>query len=84
MRIDVLSAVRQPISLIGVAVTTAMAVVFLVLFALELSGHITNRTLGCSCSSRCQLCSCSALLLIPLGVWRQRRRARAGRALETR
>ena len=43
MRVDLPSAVRNPISLTGVAVTTAMAVVFLIPLALEMSGRITKR-----------------------------------------
>ena len=35
MRLDLPSAVRNPISLIGIAVTTAAAVVFLLLLTLE-------------------------------------------------
>ncbi len=42
MRLDVPSAARNPISLVGVAITTATAVVFFVLFALELGGQITQ------------------------------------------
>ena len=42
MRIDLPSAVRNPISLIGAGITTAMAIVFLVLLALELAGQLTN------------------------------------------
>ena len=45
-RVDLPSAVRNPISLIGVAVTTAMAVLFFVLLALELAGLIRNPYLG--------------------------------------
>jgi len=38
MRVDLPSAVRNPVSLIGVAITTAAAVVFMVLFALDMAG----------------------------------------------
>ena len=46
MRLDLPSAIRNPISLIGIAVTTAAGVVFLVLLALELSGQIRNPYFG--------------------------------------
>ena len=82
MRIDLPSAVRNPISLIGVAVTTAMAVVFLVLFALEQSGYITNPYFGLLLFIAVPAVFVLGLLLVPLGLWRQRRRVRAGHALE--
>ncbi len=82
MRLDSPSAVRNPLSLIGVAVTTAMAVVFLILVALELSGQITNPYFGLLLFVAVPGVFLLGLLLIPLGVWRQHRRVRAGRALE--
>ncbi len=82
MRLDLPSAARNPISLIGVAVTTAMAVVFLILLALELSGQITNPYFGLLLFVAVPAVLVLGLLLIPLGVWRQHRRVRAGRALE--
>jgi len=46
MRFDLPSATRNPISLIGAAIATAAAVVFLALLALELGGQIQNPYLG--------------------------------------
>ncbi len=46
MRLDLPSAARNPLSLIGVAIATAMAVLFLVLLALELGGQLVNPYLG--------------------------------------
>jgi hypothetical protein len=82
MRLDLPSTVRNPLSLIGVAITTAMAVVFLILLALELSGQITNPYFGLLLFVAVPGVFLLGLLLIPLGVWRQHRRVRAGRALE--
>lgn len=82
MRFDLPSAARNPISLIGVAITTAMAVVFLILLALEMSGQITNPYFGLLLFIAVPAVFVVGLLLIPIGVWRQHRRVRAGRALE--
>jgi nitrate/TMAO reductase-like tetraheme cytochrome c subunit len=82
MRLDLPSAIRNPISLIGVAITTAMAVVFLILLALELAGQITNPYFGLLLFIAVPAVLMLGLLLIPLGVWRQHRRVRTGRALE--
>jgi hypothetical protein len=80
MRIDLPSAVRNPISLIGVAVTTAMAVVFLLLLALELTGQFTNPYAGLLVFVAVPFVFVLGLLLIPIGIWRQRRRVAAGHA----
>ena len=82
MRIDLPSAARNPISLIGVAITTAMAVVFLILLALEMAGQITNPYFGLLLFVAVPAVFVLGLLLIPLGVWRHHRRVRAGRAVE--
>lgn len=74
MRVDLPSAVRNPISLIGIAVTTAAAVVFLVLLALELAGQIRNPYFGLLLFVAVPSVFIVGLLLIPLGIWRQRRK----------
>ena len=78
MRVDLPSAVRNPISLIGIAVTTAAAVVFLVLLALELSGQIRNPYFGLLLFVAVPAVFVMGLVLIPIGIWRQRRHGRAG------
>lgn len=73
MRVDLPSAVRNPISLIGIAVTTAAAVVFLVLLALELFGQIRNPYFGLLLFVAVPAVFVMGLLMIPIGIWRQRR-----------
>ena len=46
MRVDLPSAMRNPISLVGAAITTALAIIFFVLLALELGGQLTNPYVG--------------------------------------
>ena len=76
MRVDLPAAVRNPISLIGVAVTTAAAVVFLALLALEIAGAITNPYVGLLLFVAVPAVFVIGLLLIPLGIWRQHKRRR--------
>lgn len=59
-----------------------MAVVFLILLALEVSGQITNPYFGLLLFVAVPAVFVLGLLLIPIGVWRQHRRVRAGRAAE--
>ena len=76
MRIDLPSAARNPISLAGAAIATAMAVLFLVLLALEAGGQLRNPYLGLLLFVAVPAVFLLGLLLIPLGIWR---RAPAGR-----
>src|SRR3954468_6216380 len=78
MQIDLPSAVRNPISLIGAAITTAGAVVFLALLALELGGEINNPYFGLLVFVAAPAVFVFGLLLIPIGVWRYRRQLAAG------
>ena len=80
MRVFLPSTVRNPISLIGVAVTTAMAVVFLLLLTLEFTGQLTNPYAGLLVFVAVPFVFVIGLLLIPIGIWRQRRRVAAGHA----
>lgn len=80
MRFDLPSATRNPISLVGVAITTAAAVVFLVLLALEMAGQLRNPYLGLLPFVAVPAVFIFGLLLIPVGAWRQRRRVAAGLA----
>jgi len=84
MRLDLPSAVRNPISLIGAAITTAMAVVFLALFALEMGGQISNPYLGLLLFVAVPAIIVFGLVLIPIGGWMHRRRLHLARgAVET-
>ena len=80
MRVDLPSAVRNPISLIGIAVTTAAAVVFLLMLTLEFTGQITNPYAGLLVFIAVPFVFVIGLLLIPIGIWRQHRRIAAGHA----
>ena len=82
MGVDLPRAVRNPISLTGVAIATAGAIVFLVLLALELSGQITNPYAGLLVFVAVPAFFVLGLLLIPLGAMRQRRRIAAGLATD--
>lgn len=55
-----------------------MAVVFLVLLALEMGGQLRNPYLGLLLFVAVPAVFLAGLLLIPLGLWRQRRRMAAG------
>jgi NapC/NirT cytochrome c family, N-terminal region len=78
MRLDLPSAVRNPISLIGVAITTSMAIVFLALLLLESVGQLTNPYLGLLLFVAVPSVLVLGLLLIPFGAWQHRRRMAAG------
>ncbi len=82
MRLDLPSAARNPISLVGVALTTATGIVFLVLLALDLGGQIRNPYFGLLLFVAIPTVFLLGLLLIPLGIWRQRRRVAAGHAAD--
>ena len=74
MRLDLRSAIRNPISLVGFAITTTAAVLFLILLALELAGVIQNAYFGLVLFIAVPAILVLGLLLIPIGVWRQHRR----------
>jgi len=82
MRVDLPAAMRNPVSLIGVAVTTAMAVVFLLLLTLEFTGQLTNPYAGLLVFVAVPFVFVIGLVLIPIGIWRQHRRVAAGYALD--
>lgn len=82
MRLGLPSAARNPVSLVGIAITTAMAVVFLVLFALDLAGQIGNPYFGLLLFVAVPAVFVFGLLLIPIGLWRRRRQVAAHRATD--
>jgi nitrate/TMAO reductase-like tetraheme cytochrome c subunit len=68
--------VRNPVSIAGMVVTTTMAVLFVVLLALESAGAIANPYLGLLVFVTVPVIFVLGLLLVPLGAWwsaRQRR-----------
>lgn len=80
MQLDLPSAARNPISLVGAAIATAMAVVFLALLALELGGQVNNPYFGLLLFVAVPAGFVFGLLLIPLGIQRHRRKMAAGEA----
>src|SRR5690349_6229759 len=82
MAVDLPKAVRNPISLAGVAIATAGAIVFLVLLALELSGQFTNPYAGLLVFVAVPAVFVICLLIIPIGAIRQRRLIAEGRATD--
>jgi hypothetical protein len=78
VRLDLRTAARNPVSLVGAAITTAAAVVFLVLLALEFAGQLHNPYVGLLIYVAVPAVFVFGLLLIPVGIRRQRRRALAG------
>ena len=82
MAVDLPKAVRNPISLTGVAIATAGALVFLVLLALELGGQFTNPYAGLLVFVAAPAVFVIGLLIIPIGAMRQRRRIAAGLATD--
>jgi hypothetical protein len=75
-------AARNPVSLVGAAIATAMAVVFLALFVLELLGYLTNPYVGLLVFIVVPALFVLGLLLIPFGAWWDGRRRRNGQAPE--
>ena len=76
MRSVLAAALRNRISGIGVALTTASALLFLFLIALELLGFLQNPYVGILVFIVVPALFVLGLLLIPLGLWLDRRRRR--------
>jgi hypothetical protein len=71
-------AARNPVSIFGMAVATAAAVVFLALLTLELAGYLTNPYIGLLVFVAVPAMFLAGLLLIPIGAWWAARRRRRG------
>lgn len=69
-------AARNPVSLVGIAVATAMAMLFLVLLLLDAFGYLANPYLGLVLFVAAPAAFVAGLLLIPIGIWLDRRRLR--------
>ena len=76
MRSYVSIFVRNGISLVGTAIATAMATLFLVLLLSDLAGWVSNPYFGLLLFVAVPAAFVVGLLLIPLGHWRDRRRRR--------
>ena len=82
MRLNLPSAARNPISLIGLAVASSMAVVFVGLLVLDYAGELTNPYVGLLAFMAVPSVLLVGLMLIPIGIWRRRRHLALGRADE--
>jgi hypothetical protein len=74
MRPIVAAALRSRISAIGIALTTASAFLFLTLLGLELLGYLRNPYAGIVVFMLVPALFALGLLLIPIGLWLERRR----------
>jgi hypothetical protein len=70
----------HPVTILGAGLATIGAVVFLVVFALDLFGFHTNPYIGILFFLVLPAIFLAGLALVPLGIWLNRRRARSGRA----
>jgi hypothetical protein len=71
--------IRSPLSIAGMVLTTISAVVFLVVFLADLFGMHTNPYIGILFFLILPALFVLGLVMIPLGVWIERRRRAAGR-----
>jgi hypothetical protein len=67
------AAARNPLSLTGATLATAMAALFLALFALEFLGYLTNPYIGLVTFVVIPALFLAGLALVPLGVWPRQR-----------
>jgi hypothetical protein len=74
------AALRSRVSAIGVALTTASGFVFLFLMVLEILGALRGPYSGIVVFVMLPALFIAGLLLIPIGLWRERSRPRAGAA----
>lgn len=71
---------RHPVSFAGAILATLSSIFFLIFFAAESMGLHTNPYMGMVFFIILPMAFIAGLLLIPLGVWLQRRRVAAGKA----
>lgn len=76
LRFRLPDAVRNPVSIIGMVIATSMAILFVVLFLLELLGLLENPYIGLVLFVTLPLIFIIGLLLVPIGSWMARRRQR--------
>jgi NapC/NirT cytochrome c family, N-terminal region len=77
MRPFLARVLQNRVSAIGLAVTTASALLFLVLVVLELAGYLQNPYAGIFVFILVPALFVAGLLLMPFGLWLERRRAAA-------
>lgn len=70
---------RHPVSFSGAVIAVLSAALFIIFFAAESMGMHTNPYMGMVFFLILPMMFIAGLLLIPFGVWRQRRRAAAGK-----
>jgi hypothetical protein len=75
-----LALTRNPISLLGTAIATASGILIVTLFAVETLGHRGSPYVGILAFVILPAIFVLGLLLIPIGIMRQRRRDRAAQA----
>jgi hypothetical protein len=73
-RYSAAAALRHPVALVGIAITTLMAVLFGVLFLLEIFGGVTSPYFGLLLFVAVPAAFVAGLLLIPLGLHLEARR----------
>jgi NapC/NirT cytochrome c family, N-terminal region len=73
---------RNPISVIGTILAGLSAVLFLIVFFLDILGLHTNPYLGIVFFLVLPTLFVVGLILIPIGIWRDRQRRRAGKSTE--
>jgi hypothetical protein len=78
MRSTLAAALRNRVSALGVALTTASAIIFMFLLGLEIFGYFENPYVGLVVFGMLPALFTAGLLLIPIGLWLERRRRRAG------
>ena len=78
------SRARNPLSFFGAVLAVLGGLLFVIVFLADLFGLHTNPYLGMLFFLVLPGIFIFGLLLIPLGIWRERRRARAGIAVEHR
>ena len=78
MRPSFITALRNPIAAVGVALTTAAGLLFVFLFGLQLFGFLDNPYAGIVVYVMVPAIFIVGLLLIPVGTSIERRRASQG------
>ena len=73
-----LTAIQNPVSMVGVTLTTTAALLFLVVFLADLFGMHTNPYVGILFFILFPALFLLGLVLIPIGSWQARRRRAAG------
>ncbi|UCF66948.1 MAG: NapC/NirT family cytochrome c [Acidobacteriota bacterium] len=72
----VIRLLQHPLTLIGIAMTTTFAILIITMFVIQMLGYIGNPYIGILTYLVFPLFFVLGLVLIPIGVLRQRRRAR--------